>query len=152
MIISLSVTNVMTDRIFVDSNIWIYLFTTGDSVKSKAAKKYISECVEYSLLVVSYQVVNEVCCVLKKKKYTEPEVRRVAKDIMGLCDVCGYCGEIIFFASEIREHYSFSYWDSQIVASALMADCSVLASEDLQDGLKIDNMSISNVLNLSNWP
>ena len=69
---------------------------------------------------------------------------------MGLCDVCGYSDKIIFFASEIRERYSFSYWDSQIVASALMADCFVLASEDLQDGLRIDNMSISNVLNLPN--
>jgi predicted nucleic acid-binding protein len=140
----------MTDRIFVDSNIWIYLFTTDDSVKSKAVKKYISERAEHSVLVVSYQVVNEVCCVLKKKKYAEPELRRVAKDIMGLCDVCEYSDEIIFFASEIREHYSFSYWDSQIVAAALMANCDILASEDLQDGLKIDNMSISNVLNLSN--
>ena len=139
----------MTDRIFVDSNIWIYLFTTDDSVKSKAAKKYISERAEYSLFVVSYQVVNEVCCVLKRKEYTEPELRRVAKDIIGLCGVCEYSDEIIFFASEIRERYSFSYWDSQIVASALTANCAVLASEDLQDGLKIGNMSISNVLNLS---
>ena len=136
----------MTNRIFVDSNIWIYLFTADGSVKNKAARKYISERAEYGLFVVSYQVVNEVCCVLKRKKYAEPELRRVAKDIIGLCDVCEYLDDIIFFASEIREHYSFSYWDSQIVASALMSDCAVLASEDLQDGLKIGDMSISNVL------
>jgi predicted nucleic acid-binding protein len=30
-----------------------------------------------------------------------------------------------------------SFWDSLIVASALAADCHFLASEDMQDNLKI---------------
>ena len=57
--------------------------------------------------------------------------------MMGLCEVCGYSGEIIYHASELREKYSFSFWDSHIIASALASQCGVLASEDMQDGLKI---------------
>ena len=138
-----------SDRIFVDSNIWVYLFTDDSDAKSKAAKTFIIDNAEASRLVISYQVVNEVCSVLKKKKYTEAEIRNVADDMMGLCEVCNYSGEIIFIASELREHYSFSYWDSHVVASALTAQCNVLASEDMQDGLMIGTMVIRDVLNAS---
>ena len=137
----------MTDRVFVDSNIWVYLFTDDDGVKSVAANEYIAKSMKNRRLVISYQVVNEVLSVLKKKNYTEPEIRRVADDIMGLCEVCGYSSEIIFLASGLREKYSLSYWDSQIVASALEAQCGILASEDMRNGLNVGNMIIKNVLN-----
>ena len=137
----------MTNRVFVDSNIWVYLFAGDDSAKGKAAHDYIAKTAIGSRLVVSYQVINEVCCVLLKKSFAEPEIRRVADDIMGLCEVCRYSGEIILLASELREEYSFSYWDSQIVASALMSQCAILASEDMHDGLLIGDTVIVNVLN-----
>ncbi|MDR0295029.1 MAG: PIN domain-containing protein [Prevotellaceae bacterium] len=137
----------MTDsRIFIDSNLWVYLFTDDDDTKSKAAKEFIVKSAESSRLVISYQVVNEVCNVLKKKKYTEPEIRCVADDLMGLCEVCGYSGEIIYQASELRGKHSISFWDSHIIASALVSQCDILASEDMQDELRIDGMSIKNVL------
>jgi predicted nucleic acid-binding protein len=136
----------MADRIFVDSNIWVYLFTADEGQKNQAAHKYISKNEKNSQLVVSYQVVNEVCCVLKKKNYTEQEIRQVADDMMGLCEVCAYSGEVIFLASELREKYPLSYWDSQIVASALISNCAVLASEDMQDGQKIESLMVVNVL------
>jgi len=136
----------MTDRIFVDSNIWVYLFTGDGRGKSNAASEYILTNAQNSRIVISYQVVNEVCCVLKKKNYTEPELRCIADDMMGLCEVCDSSGEIIFLASELRERFSFSYWDSQLVASALTSDCGVFASEDMRDGLKINGMRILNVL------
>ena len=146
---SFRIVDKVSDRIFVDSNIWIYLFVDDSDVKSKAAKTFITENAETSCLVISYQVVNEVCSVLKKKKYTETEIRNVADDIMGLCEVCDYSGEIIFMASKLREQHSFSYWDSHVVASALAAQCNVLASEDMQDGFIINTMIIKDVLNAS---
>ena len=41
-------------------------------------------------------------------------------------------------ASELREAYSLSYWDSLIVATALEAGAAILYSEDMQDGLWIN--------------
>jgi predicted nucleic acid-binding protein len=136
----------MTDKVFVDSNVWIYLFAADDGAKSRIVNEYISQSTRVNRLVISYQVVNEVCCVLKKKKYTESEIRRVADDILESCEVHGYSRDIIFLASDLREKYSFSFWDSHIVASALAAQCGILASEDMSDGLRIDNLIIKNVL------
>ena len=53
--------------------------------------------------------------------------------------------EILVYASILREKYSFSFWDSMIVATSLNCGCNVLASEDMHAGLKIDNMTILNI-------
>ncbi len=46
----------------------------------------------------------------------------------------------------IKRHQSkvFSFWDSLIVEAALKMGCSQLLSEDMQDGLLIDSMTIRN--------
>jgi len=133
----------MTDKTFVDSNVWLYLFTADSERKSKAAREYI---INNRNLVISFQVLNEVCCVLKKKQYTEPEIRNVANDLIQICEVCDCSAETITLASKLREKYSFSYWDSHIVASALASQCKVLASEDMQHGLRVEGLLVENVL------
>jgi predicted nucleic acid-binding protein len=135
----------MTDSIFIDSNVWVYLFSQEDDRKSGSAETFIAANAESSRFVVSYQVINEVCAVLKKKGYTEPEIRRVAKDMMGICAIGDYSGDIILLASELREKHSFSFWDSQIIACALASGCSLLVSEDMQDGRKIGGMAVKNI-------
>ena len=46
---------------------------------------------------------------------------------------------LLLKASALREQYTFSFWDSTIVSSALHAGASVLYSEDMQDGLVVEN-------------
>jgi predicted nucleic acid-binding protein len=47
----------------------------------------------------------------------------------------------------VRSHYQFSYWDSLIIASALETGCSILFSEDMQDGQVIEStLTIRNPL------
>ena len=38
----------------------------------------------------------------------------------------------------VAERYGLSVYDAMIVASALLAECDILYSEDMQDGLLID--------------
>jgi predicted nucleic acid-binding protein len=53
--------------------------------------------------------------------------------------------QVMCKASELRERYSLSFWDSTIVASALQCGATTLYSEDLRDGLVIDGtLSIVN--------
>jgi predicted nucleic acid-binding protein len=47
-------------------------------------------------------------------------------------------------ALEIHERYHYSYYDSLIVAAALEAGCTRLFTEDMQDGQRIDGMTIRN--------
>lgn len=52
---------------------------------------------------------------------------------MGLIDK-----EAILLSFKITKQYKYSIWDSLIIASALESNCSVLYTEDMQDGQIID--------------
>jgi predicted nucleic acid-binding protein len=48
-------------------------------------------------------------------------------------------------AAKLRSRYSLSFWDGLVVAAALNANCGVLYSEDMQDGLLVeDRLLITN--------
>ena len=51
---------------------------------------------------------------------------------------------VLLKASEIRERYGFSFWDSLIVAAALKGEADLLCSEDMQSGFEIDGLRIVN--------
>jgi len=134
----------MADRIFIDSNIWLYLFLQDESNKFEIAKKYITENVDNSMLI-SYQVINEVTNQLLRKKFDGAIVKRNIEYLFKICTIHNFSKEIVLLAFALRERYSFSFWDSMIVASALNSGCNILASEDMQGGLKINNMIIYNI-------
>ena len=46
--------------------------------------------------------------------------------------------DTILKAAFLRKSYNFSYWDSMIVSSALESRCSILYSEDMQNGQIIE--------------
>jgi predicted nucleic acid-binding protein len=147
---SLCVMIVMTNRIFVDSNVWVYLFTKDDAGKRRMAHDFIFHNANDNDFVISHQVINEVCYVLKKRMFSEPELRKIAHDLAEICVVCNYSTEIIMKASQLRESYALSFWDSNIVACALASQSKTLASEDMQNGLRIDNLVIRNIFQKEN--
>jgi len=134
----------MVDKIFIDSNIWLYLFLQDEYNKFEIAKKYITENAENSMSI-SYQVINEVTNQLLRKKFDETIIKRNIEYLFKICTIHNYSKEIVLLAFSLRGRYSFSFWDSMIVASALDSGCNILASEDMHDGLKIDNMIIHNI-------
>ena len=44
---------------------------------------------------------------------------------------------VFLFASELREEYSLSFWDSLIIAAAFLSGAEILYSEDMQGGIVI---------------
>ncbi|MFM2422844.1 MAG: hypothetical protein RL291_1374, partial [Pseudomonadota bacterium] len=47
-------------------------------------------------------------------------------------------------AFKIEDEVGASWWDSLILASAVLADCKLFVTEDLQDGRSIGSMRIIN--------
>jgi predicted nucleic acid-binding protein len=139
--------NVMTDKIFIDSNIWCYLFINDEYEKYKIVEQFISEKASDSIFVISYQVINEVTNKLIQKKLKDEITKENIQYMYRICMVQDFSRDIIMLAFNLREKYSLSFWDSIIVASALNSNCNILASEDMQNGLKINNMIINNIFN-----
>jgi predicted nucleic acid-binding protein len=129
-------------RCFVDSNVWLYAFIEGgDANKSFQARSLV----QANDITVSTQVINEVCVnLVKKASFAEADVRRLVASFYRRYTVGSLGQATLTKASKIRGRHSFSFWDSLIVASAILAGVDVLYSEDMQDGFEIENVRIVN--------
>jgi putative PIN family toxin of toxin-antitoxin system len=134
----------MKDKIFIDTNIWLYAFMEQDSQKSSIAKEIIDENIEQ--ICLSTQVLNEICInLLKKANYSEEEIKKLISNLDNVYEIYPIKVEDCLKSSEIRDKFYISYWDSLVIASALNNGCSILYSEDMQhnqiieDQLKIIN-------------
>ncbi len=136
----------MSDNIFIDSNIWLYALIEDDGFeKHHKAKQRIANMEN---IIISTQVVNEVCVnLLRKGRKDMPYIAQFISEFTAAYQTVAQITEDLITASTIRADYHVSYWDSLIIASALRADCHILLSEDMQDGLYVYNrLQIQNPL------
>ncbi|MCQ8106177.1 PIN domain-containing protein [Methylomonas sp. SURF-2] len=124
----------MTARIFADTNLFVYA-ESQDRSKSEQAVAIIQRSP-----VISTQVVNETVSVLTRKYgFTLPEAHDIASSLLDLCEIVAVDAFTIRKAIDLATRYSLSHWDSLIVAAALLANCDILYSEDMQDGQIFDD-------------
>jgi predicted nucleic acid-binding protein len=123
---------------FIDTNIWLYAFISGpDAAKSNLARQLLRDSEE--ALVVSSQVINEVCVnLLKKAHVPEVEIQDLVRSFYRKYPVVLLDQAVQVGASELRGRFSLSFWDSLILAAAVHCGATVLYSEDLQAGLEVD--------------
>ena len=132
----------MTEKCFIDSNIWIYALTDDDPIKAMRANTVLSGIRQK---VISWQVINEVCVNLIRKKKDEPFVATTLNFMYESCEVIDFTVPLLETASHLRSRHSISFWDSLIVATALAVECDTLLSEDLQHGQRYGQMTIHNI-------
>ena len=115
------------DRVFIDSNIFVYLLS-NDERKKLVAINLLSK-----RPVISVQVINEnTNAALRKLKIPEHKAIEHAKTLMIECVVKPISKQTIVIAFDILQTYHYSYYDCMIISSALEAKCNVLYSKDLQ--------------------
>jgi predicted nucleic acid-binding protein len=103
----------------------------------------LKKIIQANEAIVSTQVINEICVnLLKKTELSEQDIRALILSFYGSYRVIELNPDILLKASELRDQYSFSFWDSMIVASALYAQCEILYSEDMQSGLQVEEKLI----------
>jgi predicted nucleic acid-binding protein len=118
---------------FLDTNILIY--TVGNVIP----KKTIAVNLICPQAVISTQNISESINIMYRKLgYDYPQIRAIIKAFMDQMTLRIITRETIHSASNIAERYRYSYYDSQVIASALEHDCSLLYSEDLQHGQVIE--------------
>jgi predicted nucleic acid-binding protein len=125
----------MIGRAFFDTNVFVYALVQDDP-RSGKAEELIAEGGS-----VSVQILNEFVDVARRKaKMTWDEVRFAIENIESLCpDPLPVTLDTHKEALAIAERYGYRIYDALIVASALEARCTILYSEDMQDGQVIDH-------------
>ncbi len=128
----------MKDKIFIDTNLWVYAYTSKDLDKRNKARDILFEYAEN--IVISTQVVNEFSFVmLRKFKIDIKDLNTIVKRMIKNYEVSLIYYSTIEKAFDLIQKYNFSYYDSLIVSSALENECSVLYSEDMHHGLVVEN-------------
>jgi len=89
---------------------------------------------------VSSQVINETCVnLIKKAHFDEPAIQRLIDSFYSRYRVMIVDKTTLLKASVLRERLQLSFWDSLIVSSALLGSAEILYTEDMADGLLVEN-------------
>ena len=127
------------DRFF-DTNVLIYAFA-ADDLRSARAEELLSEGG-----VIGVQVLNEFTNVARRKLSWSWEQIDAALSVIAqlLGGARSLTGAIHTSAVTLARDHDLSFYDALIVAAAADAGCSVLLTEDLQDGRKFGAVMIEN--------
>ena len=123
----------MTAKSFVDTN--VVLYTIGkDARKADIARELVG-----AQPAISTQVVNESISVcLRKLSFNQEKAYAFGRTLMDQTEVLALDEATLDRAAAVAIRYKLSHWDALIVASALLAGCDTLYSEDLQHGQLFD--------------
>jgi predicted nucleic acid-binding protein len=125
--------------VFIDSNVILYLLS-ADSAKADRAEAILNKGG-----IISVQVLNEVASVcLRKLKMTWEEIDAVLLAVKAACDVVPLTLESHEKAVQLSKRYQLSFYDANICAAAILSGVKVVLFEDMQDGMKIDALTVKN--------
>jgi len=137
----------MSDRFFLDTNVFVYSFDANSPTKAPQARKLIRSAIETHAGIVSYQVVQEFFNVALRRfakpmstADAEQYLSTTFRPLLSVHSSPALYGEALRIAARFR----LPWYDSLIVASAIEGQCDVLHSEDFQDGQQFGSLTISN--------
>ena len=137
----------MNGRFFLDTNIFAYAFDVKAPAKARRASQLIRQAADTGKGIVSYQVVQEFFNVAFRRfqhpmnaAEAEQYLITVFRPLLAIHSSSALYVEALRLAGQ----YRLSWYDCLIVAAALQGECSVLYSEDLQHGQKIEDLRIEN--------
>ena len=124
---------------FIDSNVILYLLS-HDATKADKAESILQ-----AGGVISVQVLNEVVSVCHRKlKMRWDEIDAVLQAVKASVQVVPLTETSHELAVQLCKRYQLSFYDAHICAAALVAGSTVLLSEDMQDGMVVDNLVVQN--------
>lgn len=137
----------MSDKYFLDTNIFVYSFDHNEPSKQNVARQLIRSALTQQHGCISFQVIQEFLNVATRR-FIKPLALQDCKiylnDVLApLCEIFP-CIEFYSQALQIADRWQYSFYDSLIITAAIQANCTILYSEDLQHGHVINNLTITN--------
>jgi len=119
---------------FFDSNVLLYL------VSNDIAKAGRAETLLAGGGTISVQVLNEISNVaMRKLGMTWSQVDTLLEPVRALCRIEPLTEDTYDLGRQLAARYGLSVYDAMIVAAALLAEADTLYSEDMHDGLLVEN-------------
>ncbi len=141
----------MTAPVFVDTNVFLYARDAGEPAKQPRALAWLDHLWRVQLGRTSMQVLSEYYVNVTRKLDPGLPVDDAWDDVTALFawrpqaidEALIRCGR------EIEHRFRLSWWDSLVVAAAQLQSCTVLLTEDLQDGGVYGGVTVRNPFKLA---
>lgn len=137
----------MSDRFFLDTNIFIYSFDRSAVVKAQKAAQLIRKALTTHKGIISYQVVQEFFNVALRK-FSRPMKAADAEQYLGTVfrPLLGVHSSPALYAEalHLQAKSGLTWYDSLIVSAAIQAQCDLLFTEDLQHGQRFGSLQVAN--------
>jgi len=132
----------MKDKVFLDTNILLYLFSEDEPEKQAIG---LSALTGYAC-ITSTQAINELCNVFTKKwKLPIDNIEEAIQDIRNICRIQLVDLSVVSCALKLHEKYGYAYYDCLMLAIAVLDNCRYVFSEDMKDGHIVDGVEIVNI-------
>ncbi|HKS22826.1 MAG TPA: PIN domain-containing protein [Thermoanaerobaculia bacterium] len=130
--------------VFVDTNVLLYADDIHAPAKRERAQSLIKRITDADSGHVSMQVLQEYFAVAAQKLHLDVDLaqKRVAR--YSQFEVVVLEPVDLLAAINLHREHQFSIWDALIVRAALISNCETLYSEDMQDGQRINGLTIVN--------
>jgi predicted nucleic acid-binding protein len=136
----------MAERVFVDTNVLVYLRDATEPGKQQAAAEWMSRLWDTGTGRLSAQVLQEYYVTVTAKLDPGLPAGDAREDVLALRawhplepDL-----ELMERAWSMEDRWGFSFRDALIVAAARRLDCDLLLTEDLQDGQDLEGLRVRN--------
>jgi len=137
----------MSAEYFIDTNLFIYQLEASEERKAATADCIIRKGIETRNACISFQVVQE-CLNIALRKAAIPlstdETKQYLDDVLAPLFRVPASLSLYRRTLDLQARYRYGFYDSLIIAAALDAGCTLLYSEDLQDGQRIEGLTIRN--------
>ncbi|HUN68169.1 MAG TPA: PIN domain-containing protein [Burkholderiales bacterium] len=134
----------MTDPCFVDANVFVYAGDPRDAAKQQRAVAWLDLLWQEQRGRTSAQVLSESYVALTRiarangsNQDVWPSVKKYFVWNPLAIDV-----NLLRRARAVEERFRISWWDSMVVAAAQVQYCSLLLTEDLQDGMTFGSVTV----------
>jgi predicted nucleic acid-binding protein len=133
--------------VFIDTNIFVYAHDESDIRKAQRARELLLELKVSHKGCISTQVIQEFCNVVLKKSKAPLKAEDVSEIVDELLiPILAHRPDGLFYKRTLKtyEKYSLSFYDSAIVQAAIDLGCSLVYSEDMQNGANYGSVTVVN--------
>ena len=131
-------------KVFIDTNIFLYSFDISEPVKRVTAMRTINNLNERQTVVISTQVMQEFYHNFTRKRNAHHMIAEEVTRGMTRFEVTTTRPQDVLEAIRISQADQISFWDALIIAAAVKTNCSELYTEDLNNGQVIQGVKVVN--------
>lgn len=141
----------MTATVFVDTNVFVYARDASEPGKRPRALAWLAHVWRERSGRTGVQVVSEYYVNVTRRLKPSLSLSDAWDDVQSMLQwrPQPVNEELLLRAHQIELRYRLNWWDAQIVAAAQLQHCTLLLTEDLQDGAAFGGVTVRSPFNLA---